>query len=552
MDRKISDEVNSKIEQIDKIIDKDLDKAYEIAEEAYNLSLKNNLLLQQGMSLMSLCMIHRVKGQVAQCLKHAYKALEIFESIGAKDEKVKALNMISIAYYYSSVYDKAIQYLFESLTLCNDIGDSYMLTCILSNIGEIYRESKRFNESLEYNNQAYDICEEKNLDENIGYILKNMGKVYFDMGKFDDAMEYLTKSYNNAVEHKDFIEMGQVESQMGNVYVKLEDYEKAKSCYKESLKRFKNIKGGLYEVDALIGMGRISLKEKLDDAMTYFNEAIKYCSEINNDRKLSYIYSILADYYEESGEYKQALEYQKKHYNVHEKINAMMIGYKLEIIKFELAKLNMNSKIESFRIINEQLEDEIHSREEKVKELISLNDSLKEKANYDHLTGLANRHLINTYMNNLWTECSDKNQSIFIMIMDIDDFKRFNDHWGHAEGDECLKKVASALKEKNSSLKSLTGRYGGEEFIFFKKDITYEEALNIGESFRTRVSELNIRYNERKEENVTLSIGGVIGYTSDLRDIKTAIDMADKQLYISKNMGKNMVNIVSTTIHNYM
>ena len=138
------------------------------------------------------------------------------------------------------------------------------------------------------------------------------------------------------------------------------------------------------------------------------------------------------------------------------------------------------------------------------------------------------------------------------MIMDIDDFKRFNDHWGHAEGDECLKKVASALKEKNSSLKSLTGRYGGEEFIFFKKDITYEEALNIGESFRTRVSELNIRYNERKEENVTLSIGGVIGYTSDLRDIKTAIDMADKQLYISKNMGKNMVNIVSTTIHNYM
>ena len=148
MDRKISDEVNSKIEQIDKIIDKDLDKAYEIAEEAYNLSLKNNLLLQQGMSLMSLCMIHRVKGQVAQCLKHAYKALEIFESIGAKDEKVKALNMISIAYYYSSVYDKAIQYLFESLTLCNDIGDSYMLTCILSNIGEIYRESKRFNESL--------------------------------------------------------------------------------------------------------------------------------------------------------------------------------------------------------------------------------------------------------------------------------------------------------------------------------------------------------------------------------------------------------------------
>ena len=427
-----------------------------------------------------------------------------------------------------------------------------MLTCLLSNIGEIYRESKKFNEALEYNKQAYDICEEKNLDENKGYILKNIGKVYFAMGRFDEAMDYLTKSYDNAIEHKDFIEMGQVESQMGNVYVKLEDYEKAKSYYKESLKRFKNIKGGLYEVDALIGMGRISLKENLEDAMTYFNEAIKYCSEINNDRKLSYIYFILADYYEENSEYKLALEYQKKHYNVHEKINAMTIGYKLEIIKFELAKLNMNSKIESFRIINEQLEDEIHSHEEKVKELISLNDSLKEKANYDHLTGLANRHLIDTCMNNLWAECRNRNQSIFIMIMDIDDFKRFNDHWGHAEGDECLKKVARALKEKNSSLKSLTGRYGGEEFIFFKKDITYEEALNIGEDFRNKVSKLNIKYNEGESENVTLSIGGVIGYTSDLRDIKTAIDMADKQLYISKHMGKNMVNIVSTTINNYL
>lgn len=552
MDKKISDEVNSKIEQVDKIIDKDLNKAYEIAREAYETSIQYNLRMQQGESLMALCVVFRAEGKISQCLEYAYKALEIFNDIGNKDKKIQALNMISIGYYYSSVYDKAAQYLFEALELCDDIRDVCMLSYILNNIGDIYREAKKFTDALEYYNKSYKICEDSNLDWNKVYILKNIGKVYFDMGKFDKSMEHLAKSYYSAIKYKDYVEVGQVESQMGNVYMKLEDYDKAKICYKKSLEGFKATNGKLYEIDSLIGLGRIALKEKSNDAMKYFNEAIDDCNEISDDRKLSYIYSILADYYEENENYKLALEYQKKHYNINEKINAIMIGYKLEIIKFELAKMNINSKVESFKTINEQLEEEIHNHEEKLRELTELNDSLREKANYDHLTGLANRHLIDTYMNNLWAECKEKNQSIFVMIMDIDDFKRFNDYWGHAEGDECLKKVAAVLCENNSSLKSLTGRYGGEEFIFFKKDITYEEALNIGEFFRTKVSELNLKYNENDEENVTLSIGGVIGYTSELKDINIAIDMADKQLYISKNMGKNMVNIVSTTIRNYI
>lgn len=552
MDKKISDEVNSKIEQVDNIIYKDLNKAYEIANEAYEMSKQYNLRLQQGKSLMALCKVFRAEGKISQCLEYAYEALGIFSDLGNKEKKIQALNMISICYYYSNVYDKATQYLFEALELCEDIRDDFMLSYILNNIGDIYRESKKLADALEYYNKSYKICEGSKFSWNKGYILKNIGKVYFDMGKFDEAMEWFSKSYYMAIKCKDYVELGQIESQMGNVYVKLEDYNKAKACYQKSLERFKATDGRRYEIDSLIGLGRIELKKKPKNAISYFEKAIEECDEISDDRKLSYIYSILANYYEENENYKLALEYEKKHYNISEKINTIMIGYKLEIIKFELAKININSKIESFKTINEQLEEEIHNHEEKLKELTALNDSLKEKANYDHLTGLANRHFIDTYMNNLWAECNEKNQSIFVMIMDIDDFKRFNDHWGHAEGDECLKKVAAILDENNLSLKSFTGRYGGEEFIFFKKDITYEEALNIGEFFRTKVSELNLKYNENYDENVTLSIGGGIGYTSDLRDIKTAIDMADKQLYVSKNMGKNIVNIVSTTINNYL
>lgn len=552
MEDKISREVNSKIEQTCKFINIDSSRECNVDEQAYIISEKYDIQLQRGRNLMSLCTVYRTKGKVSKWLKCAYAALEIFEDIDEKREKVNALHMIATAYYYSGVYDKAIQYLFEALILCDDIKDDDMFTFVLSNMGEIYRESKKFNEALEYNNKAYEICKEKELDENRGYILKNIGKVYFDMGRFDDAMDYLSRSYDRAIIHKNITEIGQIESQMGNIYAELEDYERAKLCYKKSLKKFKNIKDVLYEIDALIGLGKIALKEKASKATNYFDKAIRHCNRINNDRKLSHIYSILADYYEENENYKLALEYQKKHYNLHEKINTIMIGYKLETINFELDKLNMNSKIESFRIINERLENEIHIHEDKVKELTTLNDSLKEKANHDHLTGIANRHFIDTYMNNLWSECETKNENIFVMIMDIDDFKRFNDYWGHSAGDNCLKSVADVLNEKGLSSKSLIGRYGGEEFIFFRSDLTYDEALNIGEVFRASVSELNIKYSEESTETLTLSIGGVIGYTSELNDIKTAIDIADKQLYVSKKAGKNMANIISTTIQNHI
>lgn len=156
---------------------------------------------------------------------------------------------------------------------------------------------------------------------------------------------------------------------------------------------------------------------------------------------------------------------------------------------------------------------------------------LEEMAHYDKLTGLFNRHYLLSYMHDI---TYDQFKNYWIAIIDIDDFKKINDTYGHNAGDYILKSVADIIK--NYLPESIICRWGGEEFLILASgDKIHASKLD---DMRKEISETVMDFEERKI-SITVTIGTEM--YSDNTSIDKWISLADKKLYTGKNSGKNQV-----------
>jgi diguanylate cyclase (GGDEF)-like protein len=129
-------------------------------------------------------------------------------------------------------------------------------------------------------------------------------------------------------------------------------------------------------------------------------------------------------------------------------------------------------------------------------------------------------------------------------MIDIDHFKRYNDCWGHTQGDYCLKQIASAVKNIQSKNENIFARYGGEEFIYFLRNTDEENITLLGNKIRKAVEDLELNYTyQEKEYMLTVSLGGAYGKISNISSFADLMERADKKLYEAKDKGRNKLII---------
>jgi diguanylate cyclase (GGDEF)-like protein len=136
--------------------------------------------------------------------------------------------------------------------------------------------------------------------------------------------------------------------------------------------------------------------------------------------------------------------------------------------------------------------------------------------------------------------CNYNNKKLNFLLFDLDNFKSFNDAYGHIWGDKLLVLFGNIL---NESLRKtdFAVRYGGEEFLILVRDIERDSAKNIGERIRKQLERQRIDIDDKnKNKRVTVSCG-LAQYPTDSNKIKEVIDCADKALYFAKENGKNKV-----------
>jgi diguanylate cyclase (GGDEF)-like protein len=142
--------------------------------------------------------------------------------------------------------------------------------------------------------------------------------------------------------------------------------------------------------------------------------------------------------------------------------------------------------------------EEIYIEKRKIEEK---NIILQEKSERDALTGLYNRFRLSDYSEEIFQEAVDNGESLTVEILDLDNFKGYNDLYGHQKGDECLQLIASAIKSMEE-FGAFTARYGGDEFVIIYKGKTKDEVVECAAELRKRVMDLKIEHAASKISNV--------------------------------------------------
>ena len=177
--------------------------------------------------------------------------------------------------------------------------------------------------------------------------------------------------------------------------------------------------------------------------------------------------------------------------------------------------------------------------------LIHANNELRQLSEIDALTGIANRRVFDEKLQWECRRSARINGRVSVLIADVDYFKKYNDAYGHPEGDRCLKKIAQLLKDTFMREGEYPSRYGGEEFaVVCGHNIDPLNLFAQAQKWRQAVETLAIPHAGSKiTEHVTISIGIASCVVSDTSDRKALLKRADEMLYIAKAEGRNRVVI---------
>jgi diguanylate cyclase len=189
---------------------------------------------------------------------------------------------------------------------------------------------------------------------------------------------------------------------------------------------------------------------------------------------------------------------------------------------------------------NKTLETELKTSTSEMHALRSRLEVIRKESQVDALTGLANRRGFDEAVKVAVRDAADEGAPLCVLIGDVDHFKKFNDTWGHATGDQVLRLVAQCFKS-NTKGRDTAARYGGEEFVVALPQTTLANAMTVAEHIRLAVETKKIIKRSTGETlgSITLSIG-VAQYKSG-ESIDETINRADACLYAAKNSGRNRV-----------
>ncbi|TGE31779.1 diguanylate cyclase [Desulfosporosinus sp. Sb-LF] len=219
----------------------------------------------------------------------------------------------------------------------------------------------------------------------------------------------------------------------------------------------------------------------------------------------------------------------------------------MDFIKKPLDKMELLARVRSAL----RLKHETYRRKARETELLEVthqlqaaNEMLQNLSYLDGLTGIANRRHFDQGLLQESRRAKREGSPLSLIMLDIDYFKAFNDTYGHLQGDDCLKTVASTLKQTLKRPGDFPARYGGEEFAVVLPNTNDVGAAIIAEELRASIERAGIPHiNSPSEDHVTVSLGVVTRFPGQADTPDDLILAADRALYSSKHEGRNRVSV---------
>lgn len=201
---------------------------------------------------------------------------------------------------------------------------------------------------------------------------------------------------------------------------------------------------------------------------------------------------------------------------------------------FELGGADYITKPFNPRLVRARVESQLRLKRK--------TDLLEKLSSIDGLTEIPNRRQFDETLSNEWARARRAQSNISLILIDIDFFKQYNDHYGHAAGDKCLQKVAKTLKHSLKRPADFVARYGGEEFVVILSEIDHQSVLMMANKLNESIFQLELPHEASQvSEYLTISLGIATTIPQDDQRHESLLETADKYLYEAKSSGRNQV-----------
>ncbi len=429
---------------------------------------------------------YRFTGEAKKALEYYHKSLDLYEQEGYTIGIAGMNCNMGNIYQERQEYDKALDHFFRAKTVAEELSDNYLLTMAMTNIGSAYLDLGNPDESLGYFMESYEICEGGNRRRGILHNLTRIGDVYYKKGDYEEANRNYVNALSIAKELDDNNMLSSLNRSLSKNYEAVHDYNSALTHYKIH----SSIKDSLLNVDK-----------------------IKRLSEL----QIAY----------ETEKKEKEIEILKKDKAAQDAMRRLLIlAFCLALVAILLLASRYRLKVRT-SIEIEKKNDDLTIAREKAERL----------SRTDDLTKLPNRRDITERIEQEQIRCQRSGNPFVLVLIDIDDFKSFNDRFGHDCGDLVLITLArlllSLLREQDC-----VGRWGGEEFLLLCPETTLHGGQILAEKIRKSIQEERINC-----QQIDLSVTMTLGVSEFARgmSIDECIKRADQALYEGKETGKNRV-----------
>lgn len=430
------------------------------------------------------------------------KAIEYLQKCGDFEHLARCYNLLGIDALNHGNREFALDFFMSALKYCEGMEESSVPGLIKFNVGQIYYKNGEIREALLYIRSAY------------RDITKNKG----------DSLYYRNMLYCYCFEADCYMQLGKKES----VARCLKGIDKVESDPAAAREFFLDIPILDIRMRANYYLGNMDVYEVYSHKLSNMIQTNKYPLDSMED------IFVICRFFVEIGRLDEVALIVKNTERSLYDLNIPNLILEHSQLKVKLYELlgdsdSRSKALEEFYIHSMVLKKERESSykffttmRKKLSEMEKENSMLLKRAETDSLTGLGNRYALNRFADKAFENAYFTRQPLAVEILDVDNFKRYNDTYGHQAGDECLKKIGNEISKICTNSDNVHGfRYGGDEFVIIYENLTDEQVMDYALSLRSQVTSMKIESNFSNQE----------GFLSISQGIRNSVPLETNKLW---------------------